>query len=367
MVFCDACDLCVHQACYGIVTVPAGSWLCAPCARGYSAKPACALCPLEDGALKPDADADLWAHVTCALWIPEVTIGTPELMEPLQNLHKIPTWRRRLTCSVCGCEGQGACIQCSFENCKAAYHVTCAQKAGLSLLMCAADVNNPLLELKSFCHAHVKYRSATLAPHRYKKVIEYGGQAANSPNANKRNHSPANSSSASMRHCGNSASSASSANGDEVLDVDSALGESTEGNLNTGVNNLGGQQQFLDFVDPNETAAHLRQFVDPLGVDQIFNFWKLKRLERQGRALLPPKHEENSGLQRPVQIDDELSNTIRSLVNLRQDLERARNLSYLVQRREKQRKLWIRAREDVTMGQLRAAEEHPEVSAYRMK
>ncbi|XP_022711059.1 PHD finger protein rhinoceros-like isoform X2 [Varroa jacobsoni] len=360
MVFCDACDLCVHQACYGIVTVPAGSWLCAPCARGYSAKPACALCPLEDGALKPDADADLWAHVTCALWIPEVTIGTPELMEPLQNLHKIPTWRRRLTCSVCGCEGQGACIQCSFENCKAAYHVTCAQKAGLSLLMCAADVNNPLLELKSFCHAHVKYRSATLAPHRYKKVIEYGGQAANSPNANKRNHSPANSSSASMRHCGNSASSASSANGDEVLDVDSALGESTEGNLSTGVNNLGGQQQFLDFVDPNETAAHLRQFVDPLGVDQIFNFWKLKRLERQGRALLPPKHEENSGLQRPVQIDDELSNTIRSLVNLRQDLERARNLSYLVQRREKQRKLWIRAREDVTMGQLRAAEEHPE-------
>ncbi|OQR70181.1 protein Jade-1-like [Tropilaelaps mercedesae] len=325
MVFCDACDLCVHQACYGIVTVPAGSWLCAPCARGYSAKPPCALCPSADGALKPDADADLWAHVTCALWIPEITIGTPELMEPLQNLHRIPSWRRRLTCSVCGREGRGACIQCSFDGCATAYHVTCAQKAGLSLLMCAADVSNPLLELKSFCPAHARYRNTALAPHTYKKVIEYGGPSALAGSCGKRG-----------RSAGHSPVSTESAEAG------------------------GGNQQFLDFVDPNETAAHLRRFVDPLGVDQIFNFWKLKRLERQGRALLPPKQEENGGLQRPVHIDDELSTTIRSLVNLRQDLERARNLSYLVQRREKQRKLWIRAREDVTMGQLRAAEEHPE-------
>jgi len=50
MVFCDGCDICVHQACYGIQKIPEGSWLCRVCAMGI--KPTCILCPKMGGAMK---------------------------------------------------------------------------------------------------------------------------------------------------------------------------------------------------------------------------------------------------------------------------------------------------------------------------
>ena len=31
-----------------------------------------------------------WCHVSCALWIPEVRIGCPDKMEPIQNISIIP-------------------------------------------------------------------------------------------------------------------------------------------------------------------------------------------------------------------------------------------------------------------------------------
>ncbi|KAG6941144.1 jade family PHD finger 2, partial [Chelydra serpentina] len=43
MVFCDKCNVCVHQACYGILKVPIGNWLCRTCALGV--QPKCLLCP----------------------------------------------------------------------------------------------------------------------------------------------------------------------------------------------------------------------------------------------------------------------------------------------------------------------------------
>ncbi|KAH9519895.1 Protein Jade-1 [Bulinus truncatus] len=76
MVFCDGCDICVHQACYGIQTIPEGSWLCRICALGI--KPMCLLCPKRGGAMKSTKSGTKWTHVSCALWIPEVSIGCPE-------------------------------------------------------------------------------------------------------------------------------------------------------------------------------------------------------------------------------------------------------------------------------------------------
>ena len=31
-----------------------------------------------------------WAHMSCALWIPEVKIGSTEKMEPITNIEAIP-------------------------------------------------------------------------------------------------------------------------------------------------------------------------------------------------------------------------------------------------------------------------------------
>lgn len=66
------------QACYGILKVPTGSWLCRTCALGV--QPKCLLCPKRGGALKPTRSGTKWVHVSCALWIPEVSrrgVGQP--------------------------------------------------------------------------------------------------------------------------------------------------------------------------------------------------------------------------------------------------------------------------------------------------
>lgn len=48
----------------------------------------CELCPSKDGALKPTENGN-WAHVVCALYIPEVTFMDVTTMEPVK-LSAIP-------------------------------------------------------------------------------------------------------------------------------------------------------------------------------------------------------------------------------------------------------------------------------------
>ena len=90
MVFCDQCNICVHQACYGIADIPSGPWLCRTCSLGI--KPPCELCPNKGGAMKSTRTGQKWAHVSCALWIPEVSIGDVEKMEPITKISCIPVF-----------------------------------------------------------------------------------------------------------------------------------------------------------------------------------------------------------------------------------------------------------------------------------
>ena len=70
-------------ACYGIVTVPSGPWYCRKCeSQERAARVRCELCPNKDGALKR-TDNGGWAHVVCALYIPEVRFGNVATMEPI--------------------------------------------------------------------------------------------------------------------------------------------------------------------------------------------------------------------------------------------------------------------------------------------
>ncbi|KAJ0061929.1 hypothetical protein NL108_014518 [Boleophthalmus pectinirostris] len=149
MVFCDKCNVCVHQACYGILKVPQGNWLCRTCALGV--QPKCLLCPKRGGALKPTRSGTKWVHVSCALWIPEVSIGCPEKMEPITKVSHIPSSRWALSCSLCR-EHTGTCIQCSMPSCIVAFHVTCAFDHGLEMKTILAE--NDEVRFKSFCLEH---------------------------------------------------------------------------------------------------------------------------------------------------------------------------------------------------------------------
>lgn len=69
MIFCDTCNVCVHQACYDIDEIPAGEWYCQPCRElGRVDKASCVLCPNKNGAMKRTPD-ERWAHVSCSLWV----------------------------------------------------------------------------------------------------------------------------------------------------------------------------------------------------------------------------------------------------------------------------------------------------------
>ncbi|XP_063892499.1 protein AF-10 isoform X11 [Helicoverpa armigera] len=159
LVYCDGngCTVAVHQACYGIVTVPTGPWYCRKCeSPDTKTKVRCELCPSKSGALKR-SDTGGWAHVVCALYIPEVRFGNVTSMEPIV-LRLIPPERYNKTCYICQDVGKthrataGACMQCNKSGCKQQFHVTCAQ--GLGLL--CEEAGNYLDNVKycGYCQHH---------------------------------------------------------------------------------------------------------------------------------------------------------------------------------------------------------------------
>ncbi|KAM0729248.1 Protein AF-10 [Formica fusca] len=189
LVYCDGqgCTVAVHQACYGIVTVPTGPWYCRKCeSQERSARVRCELCPSRDGALKRTDQAG-WAHVVCALYIPEVRFGNVTTMEPI-ILHLIPSERFSKTCYICEEQGRGsranvgACMQCNKTGCRQQFHVTCAQALGL---LCE-EAGNYLDNVKycGYCqHHYSKLKKGgnvkTIPP--YKPIPADNGSSDSSP------------------------------------------------------------------------------------------------------------------------------------------------------------------------------------------
>ncbi|XP_012135688.1 coiled coil domain containing protein Alhambra isoform X4 [Megachile rotundata] len=189
LVYCDGqgCTVAVHQACYGIVTVPTGPWYCRKCeSQERSARVRCELCPSRDGALKRTDQAG-WAHVVCALYIPEVRFGNVTTMEPI-ILQLIPSERFSKSCYICEEQGRGsranvgACMQCNKTGCRQQFHVTCAQALGL---LCE-EAGNYLDNVKycGYCqHHYSKLKKGgnvkTIPP--YKPIPADNGSSDSSP------------------------------------------------------------------------------------------------------------------------------------------------------------------------------------------
>uniref|UniRef100_A0A8C7QS45 Jade family PHD finger 2 n=1 Tax=Oncorhynchus mykiss TaxID=8022 RepID=A0A8C7QS45_ONCMY len=268
MVFCDKCNICVHQACYGILKVPQGSWLCRTCALGV--QPKCLLCPKRGGALKPTRSGTKWVHVSCALWIPEVSIGCPEKMEPITKVSHIPASRWALSCSLCR-EHTGTCIQCSMPSCIVAFHVTCSFDHGLEMRTILAE--NDEVRFKSYC-------------------LEHSSTTGNS------NHA-------------------------------AAMEREKASQRKQKLQEL--EDEFYRLVDPKDVAESLG--LPDAHVDFLYQFWKLRRKSNFNRPLVTLKRDEVDNLAQQEQ--DVLYRRLKLFTHLRQDLERVRNLCYMVTRREK--------------------------------
>jgi NuA3 HAT complex component NTO1 len=156
IVFCDGCDLAVHQECYGVPFIPEGQWLCRKCQLVGRGSVNCIFCPNTEGAFKQTTTSK-WSHLLCAIWIPEVSIGNPSLMEPITDIEKVPRSRWKLHCYICR-QRMGASIQCSNKSCFVAFHVTCARRAQLYLKMKSGHGSPAVMDshlLKAFCDKHV--------------------------------------------------------------------------------------------------------------------------------------------------------------------------------------------------------------------
>ncbi|CAH0401859.1 unnamed protein product [Chilo suppressalis] len=297
MVFCDSCNICVHQACYGITVIPDGQWLCRPCGDGV--RPTCVLCPNLGGAMKCTPSGHKWAHVSCVLWIPEVSIGCAEKMEPITKISSIPASRWSLVCVLCR-ERKGACIQCSVKTCKTAYHVTCAFKHGLEMRAIIEDENaDDGVKLRSYCQKH-------------------------SVNSKK-------------EKCSGSGSEEEEVKRKRRKDMTSE--EKTQARA---ARLLEIEREFDRHVNVKDISTHLLD-VDQDAIQYIYNYWKLKRRAGNNRPLLPPKSDDSELLtHRQEQAD---LDKMKMFVQLRQDLERVRNLCYMVSRREKLSRSFFRMRE----------------------
>uniref|UniRef100_A0A8D2QPX2 [histone H3]-trimethyl-L-lysine(9) demethylase n=1 Tax=Zosterops lateralis melanops TaxID=1220523 RepID=A0A8D2QPX2_ZOSLA len=132
LISCAKCCIRVHASCYGVPSHEVhNEWLCSRCRKkAWTAE--CCLCNLRGGALKQTTDKK-WAHVICAIAIPEVRFGNVTERTPIDT-SRIPLQRLKLKCMFCRQRVKkisGACIQCSYGYCPASFHVTCAHAAGM--------------------------------------------------------------------------------------------------------------------------------------------------------------------------------------------------------------------------------------------
>ena len=166
ILFCEACNVAVHQICYGIERVPEGDYYCITC-RYFERKnmgtvvsehqegrtnvklsPSplpiyCELCPLKQGAfIRTDTSnhrsdsaskrvLSRWVHVLCAKWqgLNFVNDQNNECVEDILPL-KVHFQVLNASCMLCQ-SNRGAFNKCREPGCDKFLHVSCARSSGL--------------------------------------------------------------------------------------------------------------------------------------------------------------------------------------------------------------------------------------------
>ncbi|XP_060100764.1 bromodomain-containing protein 1 isoform X5 [Heteronotia binoei] len=316
ILFCDMCNLAVHQECYGVPYIPEGQWLCRQCLQSRSRPVDCVLCPNKGGAFKK-TDDDRWGHVVCALWIPEVGFANTVFIEPIDGVRNIPPARWKLTCYLCKQKGVGACIQCHKANCYTAFHVTCAQKAGLYMKM------EPVKELTgsgtTFSVKKTAYCDVHTPPGSVRRPLNIYGEAELKNGLYRKEGSTKTRSASKIKKKAKKSKKATA----EPCTVMPAVSAPCI------------PSQRLNKIMNQVAIQRKKQFVE-----RVHSYWLLKRLSRNGVPLLRRLQSSLQSQRNTQQREDDeetqaLKEKLKYWQRLRHDLERARLLIELIRKREK--------------------------------
>lgn len=332
ILFCDSCNIAVHQECYGVPYIPEGQWLCRHCLQCPSRVAECVFCPNRGGALKK-TDDDRWGHVACALWVPEVGFSDTVFIEPIDGVRNIPPARWKLTCYLCKEKGAGACIQCDKINCYTAFHVSCAQKVGLYMKMepvkevSPSGVTTFSVKKTSYCCSHTPEGCDRRPLNIYQEPHPKNG--ACHKRGEKRGKSRAK---------GWHRKKSKKVEPEQEPETPPNSGPSiTTSSFDTILNQVAVQRKRLF-------------------VERVLSYWVLKRQARNNVPLIrrlqanpqPPKAKQMDRKETNQALKDRLKEWHR----LRHDLERARLLLELIRKREKLKREEMKLQQSVLEAQL---------------
>ncbi|KAK2897928.1 bromodomain and PHD finger-containing protein 3 isoform X1 [Channa argus] len=332
ILFCDSCNLAVHQECYGVPYIPEGQWLCRCCLQSPQNPVDCVLCPNRGGAFKQTSEGR-WAHVVCAIWIPEVCFANTVFLEPVEGVSNIPPARWKLTCYLCKQKNRGASIQCHKANCYTAFHVTCAQRAGLFMKIDPVretNINGTTFSVKktAFCEAHSPPGQETGSDEESDgRVVGSRGRASR----------------------GQSAYTEGPTTPKKGRNSDDAKTDKKKGKKNTV-----GQAASPQLIVPQIPTSRLNIICKGIllqrknqFIQRLHSYWLLKRQSRNGVPLVRRLHTNIQSQRSPEQpeVDEKVSaarEALRYWQKLRHDLEKARLLVELIRKREKLKREQVR-------------------------
>ncbi|TFY51274.1 hypothetical protein EVG20_g11076, partial [Dentipellis fragilis] len=323
IVFCDGCNLAVHQDCYGVPYIPEGQWLCRKCTVSPENPVSCKLCPVEGGAFKQTNNGE-WVHLLCAIWVPETRVANEVLMEPVTGIERISKQRWKLRCTVCG-ERDGACIQCSKPTCAISFHPTCGRAAHFLMPMKAATgAEAPTLQC--FCEKHLPKEQAEIRL----RALEVEAENAQSEASGSEAESEGSTAAARPHHHTHVGANAKSSKSARAYAKTYKPGPPIVPALILG--------RVLQYVE----RVHMRK--RPEFVELCSRYWSLKREARRGAPLLKRLHLEPwtvTGMQAREQTEADKVAKLEHMLRLRRDLETVRMLAELCRKREKDKRAGI--------------------------
>ncbi|CAI2370078.1 unnamed protein product [Moneuplotes crassus] len=168
LVICELCNVAVHQKCYGKDlkdSIPKDAWYCNRCKYLHEDNKMdpddikCYLCSDLKGCIVKSQEK--WAHVTCVLWVPEISYKDFETKTEI--IGNVSNERWLLKCSYC--KSRGAALQCQQKFCSRNFHVRCAISSGVivswsKMIKDQKDANqgqeSEKLKYLIFCKRHLR-------------------------------------------------------------------------------------------------------------------------------------------------------------------------------------------------------------------